>query len=98
MNESRDLPHAAPRTAAELADALRDARQYTESTYAHLSEADLAFPRLAIVNPPRWEIGHIGWFDFHRAREAIEIGARTTERALEQIDEAIAALSPPPEK
>jgi iron(II)-dependent oxidoreductase len=62
MNERRDLHHAAPRTAAELADALRDARQYTQSTYAHLSEADLAFPRLAIVNPPRWEIGHIGWF------------------------------------
>jgi NTE family protein len=41
-------------------------------------------------------IGHIGWFDFHRAEELIEIGARTTERALETIDEAMAALSTRP--
>ena len=26
-------------------------------------------------------IGHIGLFDFHRAQEAIEIGARTTQRS-----------------
>ena len=45
------------------------------------------------LNP---RLGHVGWFDFHRADEAIEVGARTTERALELIDEAISALSPRP--
>ncbi len=41
-------------------------------------------------------IGHIGWFDFHRAQEAIEIGERTAQRTLDLVDEAIAALSPRP--
>jgi NTE family protein len=41
-------------------------------------------------------IGHIGWFDFHRAVEAIEIGARTAQRTLDLVDEAVAALSPRP--
>jgi NTE family protein len=41
-------------------------------------------------------IGHIGWFDFHRAQEAIELGARTMERSLDLVDEAITALSPHP--
>ncbi len=41
-------------------------------------------------------IGHIGWFDFHRAQEAIEIGARTTQRTLDLVDEAVAALAPRP--
>ena len=38
-------------------------------------------------------IGHIGWFDFHRAQETIAAGARAAERSLELIDDAIAALS-----
>lgn len=41
-------------------------------------------------------LGHVGWFDFHRAQEAIEVGARATERTLELIDEAITALAPRP--
>jgi NTE family protein len=43
------------------------------------------------INP---RLGGLGWFDFHRAKEAIEIGARATARVLDQIDEAIVALSP----
>ena len=28
-------------------------------------------PKLAIVNPPRWEIGHVGWFqEFWCLRQA----------------------------
>jgi len=49
-------------------------------------------PDVSII--PR--LGHVGWFDFHRAQEAIEVGARATERTLELIDEAIAALAPRP--
>ena len=41
-------------------------------------------------------VGQVGWFDFHRAREAIEVGARAAERALEEIGEAVAALTPRP--
>ena len=45
------------------------------------------------INP---RLGHVGWFDFHRAAEAIEAGARAAERSFDLIDEAIAALSPRP--
>ena len=38
-------------------------------------------------------IGHLGWLDFHRAAEAIEIGRTATEKALDAISESIAELS-----
>ena len=41
------------------------------------------FPRLAEVNPPRWELGHIGWFqEFWCRRHAADdpAGARTPSR------------------
>jgi NTE family protein len=47
-------------------------------------------PPDVLVNP---RLGNIGWFDFHRAKEAIALGAEATERSLESINEAIAALS-----
>jgi len=37
-------------------------------------------------------IGHIGWLDFHRAPEAIEIGQAAAEKALDSISESIAEL------
>ena len=30
--------------------------------YAHLTDGQQRFPMVATVNPPRWEIGHVGWF------------------------------------
>lgn len=42
------------------------------------------------INP---RIGRIGLFDFHRAEEAIALGAEAAERALEGIDEVVAALA-----
>ena len=47
-------------------------------------------PADVMVNP---KLGSVGWFDFHRAEEAIAIGAEATEKALEGVNEAIAALS-----
>jgi NTE family protein len=37
-------------------------------------------------------IGHIGWLDFHRAAEAIEVGRSAAEKALDSITEMITAL------
>jgi len=37
--------------------------------------------------------GKVGLFDFHRAKEAIEIGAQAAERALPDIADAVAALT-----
>ena len=50
-------------------------------------------PPDVMLNP---RLGHVGWFDFHRAQEAIEVGARVTERALDEIGEAVSALGPRP--
>lgn len=45
-----------------------------------------------ILISPR--VGRIGWFDFHRAEEAIAHGVRATERNIENIQEAINLLTP----
>ncbi|WP_241687830.1 selenoneine synthase SenA [Janthinobacterium sp. 17J80-10] len=59
----------------ELALALRDARDYTLLLFERFLEAGLdapaRVPRLAIVNPPLWELGHIAWFaEWYILREA----------------------------
>src|SRR5262245_3765306 len=38
-------------------------------------------------------VGEIGWFDFHRASDLIEFGARAAERAMDSIREAIHVLA-----
>lgn len=52
----------ATRSRTALAAALTASREYTLSLYAHLDEAQQRFPQIAVVNLPRWELGHIGWF------------------------------------
>jgi iron(II)-dependent oxidoreductase len=47
---------------AELAAWVRDARARTLDLVADLSDEQLMGPRLAIVNPLLWEIGHVAWF------------------------------------
>jgi len=37
-------------------------------------------------------IGHIGWLDFHRAAESIEVGRAAAEKALDSISESVADL------
>ena len=48
--------------ASPLVQMLVDARSRTLALVGDLSGAQLFGPRLAIVNPPLWEIGHLGWF------------------------------------
>jgi iron(II)-dependent oxidoreductase len=49
-------------SAAELGAQLRDARHRTRRLTEDLSSAELLGPRLDIVNPVLWEIGHVAWF------------------------------------
>jgi iron(II)-dependent oxidoreductase len=42
--------------------ALQDARQHTLALIADLNSEQLMGPRLQIVNPLLWEIGHLAWF------------------------------------
>jgi len=62
-------PHQAGRAvrradAAALAAALRASRQDTLSTFSNCEHAleGLAVPQRESLNPPLWELGHIGWF------------------------------------
>ena len=41
---------------------LAASREHTLRVTAHLDGERLLGPKLAIVNPPLWEIGHVGWF------------------------------------
>ena len=49
-------------TQAHLIEALKETRARTLELVHDLSEAQLMGPRLEIVNPLRWEIGHVAWF------------------------------------
>jgi len=49
-------------TTAQLIEAFREARARTLDLVHDLSDEQLIGPRLPIVNPLRWEIGHIAWF------------------------------------
>jgi NTE family protein len=42
------------------------------------------------INP---KLGPVGWFDFHRGSQAIALGAEATEKSIEAITEAVAALA-----
>jgi iron(II)-dependent oxidoreductase len=43
-------------------EALREARERTLELVSDLSDEQLMGPRLRIVNPLRWEVGHVAWF------------------------------------
>jgi NTE family protein len=58
-----------------------------------ITRARLAGDPADVMISPR--LGTVGWFDFQRAAEAIQIGAEATEKAMESLNEAIAALSQP---
>jgi gamma-glutamyl hercynylcysteine S-oxide synthase len=63
-----------PVTAARLADMLRDSRDRTLELVAGLSPEQLLGPRLDIVNPLLWEIGHLAWFHEHFALRRLDGG------------------------
>lgn len=58
-----------------------------------ITRARLAGDPPDVTISPR--LGRLGWFDFHRGPDAIALGEEATERAMEQINEAIRALSTP---
>jgi iron(II)-dependent oxidoreductase len=50
---------------SDLAVDLTAAREHFTHISAGLEGERLLGPKLAIVNPPLWEIGHVGWFQEH---------------------------------
>jgi len=66
----------------ELAVALRDAHDRTLALFDCLADAGFdqasRVPRLAIVNPPLWELGHIAWFaEWYTLRQAASSDPRS---------------------
>src|SRR6266850_5513276 len=49
-------------SAGDLIPIMREFRGRTLDLVIDLDEDQLIGPRLAIVNPPLWEIGHVAWF------------------------------------
>lgn len=47
---------------ANTIERLQEAREHTLSLVADLNDDQMFGPRLSIVNPLRWEIGHVAWF------------------------------------
>ena len=63
-----DLEHAATHEFVDRSDlvgSLRDARARTLSLVVDLPDDQWMGPRLSIVNPIRWELGHLAWFAEH---------------------------------
>ncbi len=46
----------------QLVEALKETRARTLELVGDLNDEQLLGPRLQIVNPLRWEIGHVAWF------------------------------------
>jgi len=48
--------------AAELVENLKDARKRELELFSDLTDEQLRGPSLPIIEPPLWELGHVGWF------------------------------------
>ena len=64
-----------PLSSARLTDYLAAARARTLALVHGLDAAQLMGPRLDIVNPLLWEIGHVGWFHEYFALRRLDGGA-----------------------
>jgi iron(II)-dependent oxidoreductase len=85
-------PSANKPGATELRDMLLAARARTLVLSRDLSPEQLLGPRLAIVNPPLWEIGHLAWFQEHwclRYRGDGELAASRIADADELYNSAV---------
>lgn len=47
---------------SELIESMKEIRSRTLALVADLDDTQMIGPRLPIVNPPLWEIGHVAWF------------------------------------
>jgi NTE family protein len=56
-----------------------------------ITRARLAGDPPDVLISPR--LGAVGWFDFHRAGEAITIGTQAAEKSIAAVTEAVTALS-----
>ena len=60
MKAAMTSPERSP-SPGDLIRALREARERTLALVSDLTDEQLMGPRLSIVNPMRWEVGHVTW-------------------------------------
>ena len=60
-----NIPQNLPSQALELVDALLDTRQREVEVISGLSKDQLFGAQNRIIEPPIWELGHVGWFQEH---------------------------------
>src|SRR5215468_12690658 len=84
MMSDSPLPYS---TAASLADLLLDARRVELELAQELSEAQMLGTRQHFVEPPIWEIGHVGWFQEHWILRHLD-GAATLRPGSDDIYES----------
>src|SRR2546425_9766647 len=75
-------------TKHQLIEALRETRARTVELIADLTDKQLMGPRLQIVNPLRWEIGHVAWFQEFWVLRHLGRQPPILERADELYDSA----------
>lgn len=79
-------PYDAQRASAPLPQILAmldAARQRTLGLIADLQPSQWLGPQLAILNPPLWELGHLGWFEEFWC---LRCGSLQVESVLDQAD------------
>ncbi len=60
-----NIPNNLSANAIELVQNLLDARQRELEVLAGLTDDQMLGSRLRIIEPPIWEMGHVGWFQDH---------------------------------
>jgi gamma-glutamyl hercynylcysteine S-oxide synthase len=71
-----------------LIEELTASREMTRSVADDLGGARELGPLLAIVNPPRWELGHVGWFQEYWCLRREAPGRYSQERAASILPNA----------
>jgi len=83
------IPPAREVAAADIASMMRDARARTLELVDGLDAQQLIGPRLPIVNPMLWEIGHVGWFHEHFILQRA-LGAQPMDARAQALYDSIA--------
>jgi gamma-glutamyl hercynylcysteine S-oxide synthase len=60
--QAKNNPHLLNAVAQDLVNALVDARTHELELLNDLSDGQLLGPAMRIIEPPIWEMGHVGWF------------------------------------
>src|SRR6266700_1574290 len=61
ISSTSGQPVQSAMTRGDLIDIMREFRSRTLDLVVDLSDEQMIGPRLPIVNPPLWEIGHVAW-------------------------------------